>query len=111
MIHVRRSVLLYLLLANFSAATYAAPHVSVAARTDNPNIVFSGGEQANAVQAAQVALANCRKAPTSQSETPPTGVCELTRVDDTAVTTKACSIQRGGTIARRRLVRIDRVLG
>ena len=93
MILVRRCVLLYLLLASFSAATYAAtyaaPHVSLAARTDNPNIVFSSGEQANAVQAAQVALANCRKAPTSQSQTQLTGVCELTRMDDIAVTRAA----------------------
>ena len=97
MILVRRSVLLYLLLASFSAATYASPHVSLAARTDNPNIIFSSGEQANRVRAAEEALTNCRSALANLPETQPTGVCELRRMDDIELTRAADLLPKAPT--------------
>lgn len=97
MILTRRSMLLCLLLAVFSAATNAKPHVSVAMRTDNPDIVFSSGEQANTVQAAQVALANCRSALANVPKTGATGICELTRMDDIAVTRAADLLPKAPT--------------
>ena len=77
---------LCLLLAGFSALTYAQPHVSTAVYTGNPDRVFSSGEQINRVQAAQAALANCRKTVASLPEPESPGVCELARMDDIVVT-------------------------
>ncbi len=77
---------LCLLLAGFSALTYAQPHVSTAVYTGNPDRVFSSGEQVNRVLAAQAALANCRNTVASLPESEPPGVCELARMDDIVVT-------------------------
>ena len=77
---------LCLLLAGFSALTYAQPHVSIAVHTGKPDLVFSSGEQINRVQAAQAALANCRNTLASSPESESTGVCELARMDDIVVT-------------------------
>ena len=73
---------LCLLLAGFSALTYAQPHVSIAVHTGNPDLVFSSGKQINRVQAAQAALANCRNTVASLPESEPPGVCELARTPD-----------------------------
>ena len=77
---------LCLLLAGFSALTYAQPHVSTAVYTGNPDRVFSSGEQVNRVLAAQAALANCRNTVASLPEPESPGVCELARMDDIVVT-------------------------
>lgn len=77
---------LCLLLAGFSALTYAQPHVSTAVYTGNPDRVFSSGEQVNRVLAAQAALANCRNTVASLPESESPGVCELARMDDIVVT-------------------------
>ena len=77
---------LCLLLAEFSALTYAQPHVSTAVYTGNPDRVFSSGEQVNRVLAAQAALANCRNTVASLPEPESPGVCELARMDDIVVT-------------------------
>lgn len=92
-----RSVLLFLLLASFSTANYAKPHVSVAVRTDSPEIVFSSGEQANRVRAAEEALTNCRSAQANLPETQPTGVCELRRMDDIELTRAADLLPKAPT--------------
>jgi uncharacterized protein YbaP (TraB family) len=76
---------LCLLLAGFSALTYAQPHVSTAVYTGNPDRVFSSGEQVNRVLAAQAALANCRNTVASLPESESPGVCELARMDDIVV--------------------------
>ena len=76
---------LCLLLAGFSALTYAQPHVSIAVHTGNPDLVSSSGKQINRVQAAQAALANCRNTVASSPESESPGVCELARMDDIVV--------------------------
>lgn len=59
-------------------------HVSVAHHTSDLSTLYDSGTQANRVAAAQSAMSKCQRANVDQ---PAAGACELTLMDDIAITT------------------------